>query len=476
MKMYVNGKPADSLSKETMDVIAPADGSLLDTVPKASKEDIALAFTYAEQAKKQWANTPLYERSQIISRFVELVRENLDSLALTLSRDNGKPITQARGELSNIFTAVPAFIEKAKHLYETILPAGIERGHEHNLQMVTRKPVGIVVCIIPFNFPSNMFCQKVIPSLLMGNATIALPPSANPLTILRLTELMQKAGIPDGVLQCLTAPGSVKEAAVTDPRTDFITLTGSTKTGKHIAKLASDHLVPCALELGGNDAFIVMEDADLDTVISQIIPGRMTNCGQICCASKRFLIHESLVEEFTRRTIETLKGLTIGKPEEESTQLACLITETAAKEVEAQVNLTVEQGARILYGGKRNGAYYEPTVLTDITPEMDIFQDMEVFGPVIPILSFQTEEEAIEIANHTHYGLAGSIFTNDHKRMFRMSRQLEAGNIIINGASFLRSFEMPFGGWKESGIGTEGVMTTFQEMTKIKMVVLKDVF
>lgn len=474
MKMLINGSLTDSLSGETMEIKNPYTGEVIDTVPKAMAADIDAAITAACEGQKEWARVPLHERVKVLLRFVELVRENHESLAETLCRDNGKPYAQAYGEIGNLFVSVPAFCEKAKHYYEEVIPAGQEPGQEHTLQYVKREPVGVVLCVIPFNFPSNLMSQKVIPALLMGNAAIVLPPSGNPLTNMRLCQLLDEAGVPAGVIQCVTAPGAVKEAAVTDPRIGFISLTGSTEVGVHVAELAAKNLTPCALELGGNDPFIVFEDADLDIALSEVYPGRLVNAGQICCACKRFIVHRSVLDAFTEGVMKIAEGLKSEDPMRPETKFTCLINEAAAKEVERQVNMTVDQGARILVGGHRDGTRYEATVLADVTPDMDIARDMEVFGPVIPIIPFETEDEAVAIANNSIYGLASCIFTENSRRIARMASRLEAGDVIVNGASRLRTFEMPFGGWKMSGLGTEGVMCTFDEMTRTKVIALKD--
>lgn len=472
--MLINGALTDSKSGETMDIFDPYNGTLIDTVPKAGADDINAAITAACDGQKKWAAIPLHERVKVLLKFVELVRENHASLAETLCRDNGKPYAQAYGEIGNLFVSVPAFCEKAKHYYEQVIPAGQEPGQDHTLQYVKREPVGIVLCIIPFNFPSNLMSQKTIPALLMGNAALVMPPSGNPLTNMRLCQLLSEAGVPAGAIQCVTAPGAAKEAAVTDPRIGFISLTGSTDVGVHVAKLAAQNLTPCALELGGNDPFIVFDDADMETALAEVYPGRLVNAGQICCACKRFIIHRSRLEEFTKGVCDIAKGLASADPMLPETNFTCLINEKAAIEVERQVQKTVDQGAKILVGGHRDGTKYEATVLTDVTPDMDISKDMEVFGPVIPIIPFDTEEEAIEIANNSIYGLASCIFTENSRRIARMATRLEAGDVIVNGASRLRTFEMPFGGWKMSGLGTEGVMCTFDEMTRTKVIVLKD--
>ncbi len=254
-----------------------------------------------------------------------------------------------------------------------------------------------------------------------------------------------------------------------------ITLTGSTEVGIETARTAADHLAHVSLELGGNDAFIVLEDGDVDLAVEELIWGRMYNTGQVCCASKRFLIHESRVNEFTEKAIRRISQLKQGMPDDESTQIGCLISEKAAVKVEAQINRTVEQGGTILLGGKRKGAFIEPTVIGNVPKTADVATDMEIFGPVVPIISFSTVEEAIEIANSSKYGLCGCVFTADMKKAVKVCNALECGGTIINGASFFRSFEMPFGGYKYSGIGTEGVMSTFDEVTHTKTIVLKNI-
>ena len=292
---------------------------------------------------------------------------------------------------------------------------------------------------------------------------------------MRLTEMLVEAGVPDGVIQCVTAPGAVKSIAVADPRVHLVTLTGSTEVGISTAELAAKTLTHTALELGGNDAFILLDDGDVDLAVEEMIWGRMYNTGQVCCASKRFLVHNSLKDEFAKKAVERIKQLKVGDPKDENTQIACLISEKAAIKVEKEVNKTVEQGGKIILGGKRNGAFYEPTVIVDVPKTADVAKDMEIFGPVVPIIGFDSDEEAIEIANSSIFGLSSCVFSSDQKRAFNIAKAMESGGAVINGASFFRSFEMPFGGWKHSGIGTEGVMSTFDEMTRVKNIVLKNI-
>lgn len=475
MKMIIDGKHTDSVSGATFDVTAPATGKVIDSVPKATAEDIDKAITAAVAGQKVWARIPVSERAEVLYKFLDLVDDKKESLAQTLSAENGKPINEARAEIGNIKIGFSGFIEHAKHYYGAIIPPGTETGQASHMQLVTREPIGVVACIIPFNFPCDLYDQKVAPALMMGNAAIVLPSSDNPLTLMKLTELLVEAGVPDGVIQCLTAPGAVKSAAVKDPRVHLVTLTGSTEVGIDTARLAAENLTHTALELGGNDAFIVLEDADVDLAVEEMIWGRMYNTGQVCCASKRFLVHNSRKDEFAEKAVERIKQLKFGDPSEEDTQIACLISENAAKKVEAQVNLTIQQGGKLLMGGKRTGAFYEPTVIADVPKTADVAKDMEIFGPVVPIIGFDTDEEAIEIANNSVFGLSSCVFSENQKRAFRVAQAMEAGGAVINGASFFRSFEMPFGGWKHSGVGTEGVMSTFDEMTRVKTIVLKNI-
>ncbi|MDO5574526.1 MAG: aldehyde dehydrogenase family protein [bacterium] len=477
MKMIINGKAADASDNKVLNVINPATGEIIDTVPSATADDVNAAVAAAKAAQKIWAKVPVCEKAEIMFKFISLVEENKEDLARTLSDETGKPITEARGEIANIPISFKAFSEKAKHLYGEVVPAGLEAGQDKNLLFTQREPLGVVACIIPFNFPCDLFDQKVAPALLTGNAAIVKPSTDNPLTLCKLTKLMNDAGVTPGAMEIITGRGSVTGSALCGhPDVHLVTLTGSTAVGIETAVTCAKNLTHVALELGGNDAFIVLEDADVDLATDELLWGRMYNTGQVCCASKRFLVHRSRVEEFTKKAIEKISAIKLGMPADEDTRLGCLVSEKAAIEVEAQVHKTVEQGGKILLGGERNGAFYKPTVIGDVPKTADVAIDMEIFGPVVPIIAFDTVEEAIEIANRSIFGLCGCVFSENMKTAFKVANALECGGAVINGASFFRSFEMPFGGYKHSGIGTEGVMSTFDEMTRTKSVVLKNIY
>ena len=476
MKMYINGALTDASDGSTIDVVNPATGAVIDTIPSATKEDVDLAVEKAKAAQKIWAKVPVYEKAEIMYRFLGLVEENKENLAQTLSAETGKPITEARAEIGNIPIAFKAFSERAKHLYGETIPAGMEAGQDKNVLITKREPIGVIACVIPFNFPCDLFDQKIAPTLLAGNAAIVKPSTDNPLTLGMLTEMLGKAGVTPGAVEIVTGRGSkVGSWLCGNKDVHAITLTGSTEVGIETAKTAADHLAHIALELGGNDAFIVLEDGDVDLAVEELIWGRMYNTGQVCCASKRFLIQKNRAREFTEKAVERISQLKQGMPSEESTQIGCLISEKAAIEVEKQIQLTVEQGGKIALGGTRNGAFIAPTVITDVPKTADVAIDMEIFGPVVPIITFDTVEEAVEIANSSKFGLCGCVFTRDMKTAMKVCNELECGGTVINGASFFRSFEMPFGGYKYSGIGTEGVMSTFDEVTRTKTIVLKNI-
>ena len=476
MLMLVAGRPADAADGATLEVTNPATGDVVDSVPAASATDCDRAVAAARAAQPTWAAVPIHARAAVMDRFLELVARDAEDLARLLSAETGKPIVEARAEIGNIPIAFRAFSEKAKHLYGTVIPPGIEAGQEHHLQLVLREPVGVVVAIIPFNFPCDLFDQKVAPALLAGNAVIVKPSSENPLTLTRLAFLLDEAGVTPGAISVITGSGAVVGAALAgNADVDLITLTGSTEVGIATAKTAAGFLTHVALELGGNDAFLVLADADLELAAEEVIWARMYNGGQVCCASKRFLVHSSVAEEFTAKVVAKVAAIRVGPPDDEASQMGCMVSERAAIAIEEQVEHTRAQGGTVVLGGTRKGAYFEPTVITGVPATADVARDLEIFGPVVPIITFDTVDEAVAIANSSIFGLAGCVFSRDFATAYQVARRLDCGSVVINGASFFRSFEMPFGGYKYSGMGTEGVSSTFEEMTRTKTVVLKNV-
>ena len=476
MKSLIGKEWVDSSDGKTIDVINPATGELVDTVPSLTVEDVNRAVDCAREMQKSWENKSVVERCEIISRFAELVKRDEDKLAKLLSDETGKPLKEAYNEVRNIQIGVPAYVERVKHDYGNVIYRGTEAGQENTIQYTIQQPLGVVVAIIPFNFPSDIFINKVPPALLMGNSVILKPASVNPLTLTAYVELLVEAGVPAGVIEVVHGSGSVIGTALTkNPKVDMVTLTGSTEAGIDAARNCAEHCAHSSLELGGNDAFIICADGDLDLAVEETVWGRLYNTGQVCCASKRFLVENSVKDQFIEKMIERIKKIKYGMPSDPETEFGCLISEEAAKEVERQVNQTIEEGARLVIGGERNKAFYTPTILDGVTRDMAVAKDMEIFGPVIPIIGFDSIDEAIEIANQSIYGLSGGIITSDMKKAIKVSEKLECGGFVVNGASFFRSFEQPFGGWKYSGIGNEGIMTTLREMSRTKTVILKNI-
>lgn len=475
-KMIINGKQRDSCDGKYFDVRNPYEGTVIDTVPSASREDVDFAVKSAVIAQKNWGKVPLYERTEVIKKFIALMDEKREELAQTLTAEMGKPINEARGEIQCARDTFLSFAEKARHQYDQIIPAGCEPGTDHTVLLAVREPLGVIACILPFNFPCWSFSIKAAPAIVSGNAVVVKPASDAPLTVLMLGRLLIEAGIPDGVVQILTGGGATVGTWICEHEdVHGITLTGSTPVGILTARAAAGHLAHVTLELGGNDAFIVLEDADLDMAVEQVIGGRLSNNGQVCCSPKRYLVQESVKEEFVSKVIERIAALKHGNPKDPESQISCLVSEKAAIEVENQVNHTVRQGARIVLGGEREGARYTPTVLVDVKPDMDVAGDMEIFGPVVPVMGVKDLDEAIEIANRSRYGLGGSIFTRDPGKAVRAARELQAGGVVINGSSYFSTIEMAFGGYKHSGIGREGVSISFDEVTQLKTIVLKNI-
>ncbi len=476
MKNLIGYEWKEASNGAKIEVVNPATQELIDTVPNVTLEDVDIAVKVAKKEQKNWEKVAIHERADILYKFVDLVESQKERLARLLSAETGKPIKEAMGEIANVRIGVRAFVERAKHLYNESIPAGQEAGQEKTMQITTRAPIGVIAAIIPFNFPSDLFCQKVPPALMMGNSIIVKPSNYNPLTLIEYTKLMIEAGVPAGVIQVLTGDGPVVgQALAAHPGVHLVSLTGSTAAGIQTMGTASKNLTHVMLELGGNDAFIFLEDGDMDLAVKETVWGRLYNGGQVCCASKRFLIHNSRRPEFVARMKEVISSLKVGDPTQMDTDMGPLININAAKRVEEQVNKTIAQGATLVCGGTRDNAYYMPTILDDVTKDMDVATDMEIFGPVISVIGFDTVEEAIEIANRSSFGLCGCVITKDYAKGIKVANALECGGAIVNGASFYRSFEMPFGGWKHSGIGNEGVLTTLQEMSRLKTIVLKNI-
>lgn len=476
-KMLIDGTFVGASDGAVMENINPYNGELIGTVPKATKEDVDRAVASAKEGAKIWGAMRNDERDAIINKFLSLYEDHKEEIAMLLSDEGGKTISECRGECSLVPLIFRAYMNAACTLYGKTLPCDTERRNAGDIAFTSYEPLGVCVCIAPFNYPISTMTNKIAPALCAGNSVIMKPASDTPMSILLYAELMVEAGFPKGVVQVITGSGSKIGKWITEnPDVAAVSLTGSTAVGVELQKNASEHLQHIMLELGGNDPFVVFSDCDLDKAVSEAINGRIYNAGQICSASKRFIVENSIKEEFTKKLIEGLEKIKRGDPKDESVIFSCLINKSAAENVKKQIDFTVGQGAKIAYGGKRTGdTIVEPTVLTEVTKDMDIALDMEVFGPVFPIIGFDTFEEAMEIANASTYGLSAGVMTENMKTAMKAARAIQSGTVVINGTGDYRTSYHGFGGYKMSGIGREGAIQTIEEFSEIKTTVLRSV-
>lgn len=476
MKMLIDGKRADARDGRTFDVLNSATLEFIDAVPSAAEEDVREAIDAAQRGKTVWGATPVHERARIMMKCADAIDARREELAASLSTEMGKIIREARGEIRVSAQIFRGFAEKAAHHYGQTM-TDYQIGAERDIIFTRREPLGVVACISPFNYPVELCSQKVAAALAAGNAVIVKPASDNPLTLMKIFETCLSCGIPGNVLQVLTGSGAVVgDLLAKSDKINAISLTGSTEVGLQVAKAGADTLKRVFLELGGNDPFVVFGDADLELAIREAAQGRVQNAGQTCCSPKRFIVQNSVKADFIDGVIARIKALKLGSPLDEATDLGSLISERAAQEVNQQVILTVRQGAELAYGGKLyDKTYFEPAILNNVTMDMDIAGAMEVFGPVFPIIGFDSEPEAVHIANATPYGLQAGVMTRDMGRAMRVASKLECGGVVINSSGNYRHLDQPFGGCKMSGVGREGVSVTLDEMTQEKSYIMKNI-
>lgn len=475
MNMLINGRWVESADKETINIINPYTGEVLDSVPSAAKKDVDSAIQSAAEGQKKWYRQNVRSRAGILRRFLELVKENRDDLAKTLTLETGKPVFDSYGEIDSVYMTFESAIEIVKHHYGKTMPMGIEGGYDDDLQVTVHEPLGVIACIVPFNFPAALWAFKAGPALMAGNAVVVKPAASNPLCILKLMGLLVEAGVTPEAVQCLTGKGSrVGNWIVENPLIAQVNLTGGVKAGKEIARKAAENLTDYKFELGGNDPLIICADCDMDLAVNEA-GDKTRNAGQCCSGAKRFIVHKSVKEEFVRRLIEErLKTVKTGDLLDMETDYGTLISEEAAIEVENQVKHTISQGARLVYGGKRDGAFFEPTVLDNVTARMDIAKDMEVFGPLFPVIEFETLDEAIEIAEASNYGLSAGVITENLQDAMKVAGSLKSGMVAVNGSGGFRAQELPFGGGKKmSGNSRECMSSVLEEVTQEKSIIFR---
>lgn len=459
---------------EMVKVLDESTGKVVNTVPKYTGEEIAAMVDTAFARQPSWEKVPLFERGQILYKFCDLIDENREEIANYMSCEMGKPILQSRAETTYAAEIGRANIEVGKHLYGEVLCDSSE-GYEDHVVMVRHEALGVVACVIPFNYPVELTLQKVVPALLMGNTVIVKASTTAPCCVRKLIQLAYQAGVPEDVLFFVTGSREdCTEHLLKNKKVACIAMTGSTEGGAEMMRAAAPTIKKVVLELGGNDPLIITEEAADDPelmakAIECLCWGRINeNNGQVCASPKRTIVHKRAHDAFVKCLVSFVSTLKRGHATDPAAQLSRLVSTKAAERVAAQVRHTVDQGAKLIYGGSNRGPEMDVTILDGVTRDMDIACDMEVFGPVVPIITFETDEEAVEIANQSKYGLSACVITKDLKKSFYYTEHIESSAVRVNGSSALRHNDQPFGGCKATGIGCEGAGYSCAEFTRLK--------
>jgi succinate-semialdehyde dehydrogenase/glutarate-semialdehyde dehydrogenase len=465
---YVNGAWIDAAGGAKLPVTNPATGEQLGTVPAINAAGAEAAVAAAYKAFPAWAAKTAKERAVILRRWYELIMANQEDLAVLMTAEQGKPLAESRGEIAYAASFVEWFGEEAKRVYGDVIP-----GHQPDKRiLVLRQPVGVVAAITPWNFPAAMITRKVAPALAAGCTAVCKPATQTPYSALALAELAHRAGIPAGVINVITGPAREIGGVMTaDARVRKLSFTGSTEIGKLLMAQCAQTMKKVSLELGGNAPFIVFDDADLDAAVTGAIASKYRNTGQTCVCANRLLVQDGVYDVFTAKLVAAVHKLRIGDGLAGETEQGPLIDQAALKKVEEHIADATSKGAQIAAGGKRHalgGTFFEPTVLTGVTPAMMVARE-ETFGPVAPLFRFKTEQEAVQMANDTEFGLAAYLYTRDLARSWRVSEALEYGIVGLN-TGIISTEVAPFGGVKESGTGREGSKYGLLDYTEIKYV------
>lgn len=463
-------------SGERATIRAPADGSSVGDVRSATEGDVREAVAAARSALLTWARTPPHARARILGDAAAAIEANAEELARLHARESGKVIAQARREVVGAADLLRADATTGRFADGRVLPTGAVPGTEHDLAWVERVPLGVVACVIPFNFPVELTVVKAGAAIAAGNVAIVKPPPQNPLATLRAVELLVEAGLPSGVLQAVPGGAQVGAALCASPGVDAVSLTGSVGAGVAVARSTAHLLRPLHLELGGNGAAVVLDDADADLVVAEVVRGRLLMNGQACAATKRLVVVRSVADALVGRIDEAFARVRVGDPLDEASEVGPLIDEGAATRVEAQVRRAEEQGAKRIRGsGRARDAWFEPTLLTGVPPSSDVAVDDEIFGPVLAVIPVEDDEEAVEVVNRSRLGLTAAVFSGNTRRALAIADRLAVGGVVINGSNNYRPPVVPFGGVGMAGTGREGIGYTYEELTRTRFTVLRGV-
>jgi succinate-semialdehyde dehydrogenase / glutarate-semialdehyde dehydrogenase len=465
---YIDGAWVDADDRATIKVDDPASGEVIGTVPRMGVAETRRAIEAADRAFKSWSRTTAKERAKILRRWFDLMMENQEDLAVIMTREQGKPLTESRGEIAYGAAFVEWYAEEGKRVYGDIIPTV---ANSRRL-MVIKQPVGVCAAITPWNFPNAMITRKCAPALAAGCTVVAKPASFTPYSALALAELAERAGMPKGVFNVITGDARTVGGELTSNDTvRKLSFTGSTEVGKILLKQCADTVKRVSMELGGHAPLIIFDDADIDAAVKGAIACKFRNSGQTCVCTNRIYVQEKVYDEFAAKFTEAVKRLKVGVGLDAGVEQGPLIEPAAVDKVDRHVEDARGKGAKVLTGGKRHalgGQFYEPTVLSECTVDMVITHE-ETFGPVAPLYKFKDEAEVIGLANDTEFGLASYFFARDVGRVFRVAEALEAGIVSVNEGIFSTEVA-PFGGFKHSGIGREGSKYGIDEYLEIKYV------
>ncbi len=468
-RLFVGGKWVEE--KQSMPVIDKYTGETFATVPVASRETVDRAIGAAHAAFPDWSRTPAHRRFRILEKASNLLAKHQGEIAAVICREAGKAWKYSAGEVSRAVETYQFSAEEAKRIHGETVPMDASTAGEGRMGFYLRCPVGVVAAITPFNFPLNLVAHKVGPGLAAGNALVLKPASTTPLTAIRIAEILEEAGVPAGVFNVVVGSGStVGDWITTDPRVAKISFTGSPPVGEAILRKAG--LKKVTMELGNNSGTIIEPDADLDAAVPRCVVSAFANSGQVCISLQRLYVHRSVAKEFTRRFVDATSKLKVCNPLEKDCDVGPMIDEAEAKRAEAWIKEAVAEGAKLLIGGKREGRVLYPAILTNVRAEMKVMCQ-EAFAPLVSLYEYEKFEDAVRMVEDSPYGLQAGIYTNDLRKALYAVERINVGGVMVNDTSIFRVDHMPYGGNKMSGLGREGVRFAVEEMTNIKMVMIK---
>ncbi|MDB9871668.1 NAD-dependent succinate-semialdehyde dehydrogenase [Alphaproteobacteria bacterium] len=453
-QLFLNGEWRDSLSKETLEIINPATEEIIGKLAHARKDDLDIALSAADTAFKDWKNVSAYDRSKILRKAAEIIRSKVDLIAGLMTLEQGKPLAEAKGETLGAADSIDWYAEEGRRAYGRIIPARAQGVY----QFVFKEPVGVVAAFTPWNFPLNQVVKKVAAAFAAGCTVIIKGPEETPASVAELIKAFDEAGMPKGSINLVFGiPAEISEYLISHPIVRKVTFTGSTAVGKQLASLAGSHMKRATMELGGHSPAIVCADADVNVAVKILSANKFRNAGQVCISPTRFLVHESVYDQFVEGFVKSAESLNVGNGLDEGINMGPLAHDRRLTAIEGFVADAVEKGAKILTGGKRKGNkgyFFEPTVMTDVSKDSRIMNE-EPFGPLAPINSFSSIDEVVEEANRLNYGLAAYAYTNSAKTAQHLGAAIESGQVSINHHG-LGLVDTPFGGVKDSGYGSEG--------------------